>query len=94
MPSENGQNPAPFPAIDPLGVAEAATDGGMRDILKITADNMAELNQQAAIASAERQSDRTQPEQEQSTSESTQRRETESGRVVRRGTGETVQTIL
>jgi hypothetical protein len=94
MPAENQQNGSPIPAPDPLGVAEAATDGGVRDLLKITADNMAEFSRQAAIASAERDSEGTQPAQEQTASEPAQRRETDSNRVVRRGTGESVQTIL
>jgi len=94
MTGANGQNTAPLPALDPLGVAEAATGGEVRDVVRIATDNMAELDRQAAIASAERTSEGTQSEQERTASESTQRRETKSRRVVRRGTGETVQTIL
>lgn len=93
MSKKNKNNPA-MPLPDPLGFAQSVTDGAVQDPFRIAAENMSELNRQAAIASAERQSDRSQPEQERSTSESTQRRETKSRRVVRRGTGETVQTIL
>lgn len=94
MTGENRQN-SPFPAPDPLRVAEAATDGAVQDPFRIAAENMGELNRQAAIAAADRESTGEDPEPESNRTEQARQSNGHSDReTVRRWTGETVQTIL
>lgn len=89
------QQSAPVPVPDPLGFAEAATGGAVRDVFRIAAGDTAELAQQSTETTITESTTNPDTEPERADSEPSQHRESQSGREqVRRQTGKTVETIL